>query len=68
MTTSGCNLSFPDRPETLSGENCLGLARRRGPIRSTERPNSNISQYIQKNGNGVSRAAYFSLVQVQAQR
>ena len=68
MTTSGCNLSYQVRPQTFSGENCPGLARRRGLLWGAEWPNSNISQNIQRNVNGVSCAAYFRIVQVQAQR
>ena len=69
MPTSGCNPSFAERPQTFSGENCPGLARRKRTLRGTEWPNSNISQPIQNNDvNGVSCAAYFRLVQVQAQR
>ena len=58
MTTSGCNLSCQVRPQTFSGESCPGLARRRGRLRGAEWPNSNISQHIQKNVNGVSCAAF----------
>ena len=68
MPTSGCGLSFPERPQRFSGENCSGLARRKRALRGTEWPNSNISQPIQKNVNGVSCAAYFRFVQVQVQR
>ena len=67
MTTSGCNLSCQVRPQTFSGENSLGLARRSGRLRGAEWPNLNISQHIQKNVNGASCEAYFRLVQVQAQ-
>ena len=68
MPTSGCNLYFPERPQTFSGEKCPGLARRKRALRDAEWPNSNTSQPIPKNVNGVSCAAYFRLVQVQAQR
>ena len=69
MSTSGCNLYFPERPQTFSGENCPGLARRKRAFRGAEWPNSNINQPTQKNNvNGVSCAAHFRLVQVQAQR
>ena len=68
MTTSGSNLSCQVRPQTFSRENCPGLARRRGRLRGAEWSNSNISQHIQNNVNGVSFAAYFRSVQAQAQR
>ena len=68
MTTSGYNLLCHVRPQAFSGENCPGLARRRGHLRGAEWPNSDISQHIQKNVNGASCVEYFRLVQVQAQR